>query len=72
MKMINYIILILTGEEDNDLQKLVEDKIKDYGITLGLRVDPLREKPALLTPKGIFTGERGIKFYLDRFVICAI
>jgi len=70
MKKINHIILILTGKEDNNLQKLVEDKIKNYGITLEFRFDSLREKPALLTPKGLFTGEKGIEFYLDRFVVC--
>lgn len=69
MRDINYIALILTGKEkDDNLQKLVEDRVQDVGIEVRIRVNPLRIKPGLLTPKGMFQGERGIKFYLDRFI----
>lgn len=69
MRDINYIALILTGKEkDDNLQKLVEDRMQDAGIEVRIRVDPLRVKSGLLTPKGMFQGEKGIKFYLDRFI----
>lgn len=69
MRDVNYIALVLTGKEkDDNLQKLVEDRMLLSGIEVRIRVDPLRVKPGLLTPKGMFQGKRGIKFYLDRFV----
>lgn len=68
----NGTVLILTGKEEDDrLQKLVEDSMNHVGVEIELKVDPLREKPVLLTPKGMFRGEGGIKFYLKRFVACA-
>lgn len=68
----NGTVLILTGkEEDDSLQKLVEDKMNHFGVEIKLKVDPLREKPVLLTPKGMFKGESGIRFYLNRFIACS-
>lgn len=64
------IVLILTGKEkDGNLQMLIRDKIRHTDLKIKIRTDPLREKPALLTSKGMFQGEGGIRFYLDRFVV---
>ncbi len=59
--------LILTESSSDDFAEEIKKKFEAVGISFSRTRDPMRTEPAILTPRGIFTGKGGIEYYLRHF-----